>query len=152
MIMDRYARPAKIQLKVSTLILRELDWILDDPYMFTLVRRDIAKHYKTSRQGCRPVSVEVTLQMSSCASARNDQIAKSNRKCATMNAIGGGSVSTRNRCRIIPPWWRSRSEAMRELLRKDGERYPQCALVDRLMFALGRMWGSIWDRATRRRE
>jgi glycosyltransferase involved in cell wall biosynthesis len=48
--------------------------------------------------------------------------------------------------------WTPWSEAMRELLREDGGRYPQCVLVDRLMFALGRAWGSVWDRAGRRRE
>lgn len=64
MIIDRYARPANILVpQVSDPILQELDWILDDPSLFDLVRRDLAKHYKTSRKGRRPVPVEVTLRM-----------------------------------------------------------------------------------------
>jgi IS5 family transposase len=64
MIIDRYARPANIlEPKVSDPILQELDWILDDPCLFALVQRDMAKHYKASRKGRRPVPVEVTLRM-----------------------------------------------------------------------------------------
>lgn len=64
MIIDRYARPANIlEPKVSDPILQELDWMLDDPGLFALVRRDMAKHYKASRKGRRPVPVEVTLRM-----------------------------------------------------------------------------------------
>ena len=43
------------------------------------------------------------------------------------------SGSKANLSLLWTPW----SEAMRELLREDGGRYPQCVLVDRLMFALG---------------
>jgi hypothetical protein len=64
MIIDRYARPANIlEPKVSDPILQELDWILDDPYLLALVRRDLAKHYKASPKGRHPVPVEVTLRM-----------------------------------------------------------------------------------------
>jgi IS5 family transposase len=64
MIIDRYARPANIpELTVSDPILQELDWILDDPCLFALVRRDLAKHYQASRKGRHPVPVEVTLRM-----------------------------------------------------------------------------------------
>jgi IS5 family transposase len=64
MIIDCYARPANLpESSVSDPILQELDWILDDPYMFALVRRDMAKHYKASRKGRHPVPVEVTLRM-----------------------------------------------------------------------------------------
>ena len=64
MIIDRYARPANIaEPTVSDPILQELNWILDDPYLFALVRRDLAKHYKASRKGRQPVPVEVTLRM-----------------------------------------------------------------------------------------
>jgi len=38
MIIDRYARPANLSEPiVSDPILQELDWILDDPYLFALV-------------------------------------------------------------------------------------------------------------------
>ena len=64
MIIDRYVRPANIsEPTVSDPILQELDWILDDPCLFALVRRDLAKHYQASRKGRRPVPVEVTLRM-----------------------------------------------------------------------------------------
>jgi hypothetical protein len=47
MIIDRYARPANLSEPiVSDPILQELDWILDHPYLFALVRREMAKHYK----------------------------------------------------------------------------------------------------------
>jgi hypothetical protein len=39
MIIDRYARPANLSEPiVSDPILQELDWILDDPYLFALTR------------------------------------------------------------------------------------------------------------------
>lgn len=64
MIIDRYIRPANFP-DVSTTdpILLELDWILDDPVLFELVRRDFAKHYKPSRKGRRPIAIEVVLRM-----------------------------------------------------------------------------------------
>jgi transposase, IS5 family len=64
MIIDRYIRPANFpECKTSDPILQELDWILDDPYLFDLVRRDFAKHYKPSRKGRRPIAIEVVLRM-----------------------------------------------------------------------------------------
>lgn len=64
MIIDRYIRPANFpELKTSDPILQELDWILDDPYLFDLVRHDFANHYKPSRRGRRPIAVEVVLRM-----------------------------------------------------------------------------------------
>ena len=64
MIIDRYARLANIsEPTASDPVLQELDWILDDPYLFALVRRDMAKHYKASGKGRPPVPVEVTLRM-----------------------------------------------------------------------------------------
>jgi IS5 family transposase len=44
-------------------MLQELDWILDDPRLFALVRHDMAQHYKASRKGRPPVPVEVALRM-----------------------------------------------------------------------------------------
>jgi len=64
MIIDRYIRPANFpELKTTDPILQELDWILDDPYLFDLVRRDFAMHYKPSRKGRRPIAVEVIWRM-----------------------------------------------------------------------------------------
>lgn len=64
MIIDRYTRPANFpEWKTTDPILQELDWILDDPYLFDLVRRDFAQHYKPSRKGRRPIAVEVVLRM-----------------------------------------------------------------------------------------
>lgn len=64
MIIDRYIRPANFpECKTSDPILQELDWILDDPVLFDLVRRDFARHYKPSRKGRRPIAVEVVLRM-----------------------------------------------------------------------------------------
>ena len=64
MIIDRYVRPANFpEVKTTDPILLELDWILDDPVLFELVRRDFAKHYKSSRKGRRPIAVEVVLRM-----------------------------------------------------------------------------------------
>jgi len=64
MIIDRYHRPANFpEGKTSDSIWQELDWILDDPYLFDLVRRDFAQHYTPSRKGRRPIAVEVVLRM-----------------------------------------------------------------------------------------
>lgn len=64
MIIDRYVRPANFpEVKTTDPILLELDWILDDPVLFELVRRDFAKHYKSSRKGRRPIAIEVVLRM-----------------------------------------------------------------------------------------
>lgn len=64
MIIDRYSRPANFpECPTSDPILQELDWILDDPILFDLVRRDLAQHYKPSHKGRRPIAVEVIWRM-----------------------------------------------------------------------------------------
>ncbi len=64
MIIDRYVRPANFpECTTSDPILQEWDWILDDPVLFDLVRRDFAQHYQPSRKGRRPMAVEVVLRM-----------------------------------------------------------------------------------------
>jgi IS5 family transposase len=64
MIINRYSRPANFpECKTSDPILQELDWILDDPVLFDLVRHDFAQHYKPSRKGRHPIAVEVVLRM-----------------------------------------------------------------------------------------
>jgi transposase, IS5 family len=64
MIIDRYARPENFTARsLSDPILQELDWILDDPKLFALVRHDLVQHYQRSKAGRRPVPVEVTLRL-----------------------------------------------------------------------------------------
>jgi IS5 family transposase len=64
MIIDRYIRPANFpECQTTDPILQEWDWILDDPILFELVRRDFAEHYKSSRKGRRPIAIEVILRM-----------------------------------------------------------------------------------------
>jgi IS5 family transposase len=64
MIIDRYSRPANFpECQTSDPILQELDWILDDPILFDLVRHDFAQHYKPSCKGRRPIAVEVVWRM-----------------------------------------------------------------------------------------
>ena len=64
MIIDRYVRPENYSAaSLSDPILQELDWILEDPELFRLVQQDLARHYKRSKVGRRPVPVEVTLRL-----------------------------------------------------------------------------------------
>ncbi len=64
MIIARYVRPENFTApSLSDPILQELDWILDDPKLFALVRHDLAQHYKHSKVGRRPIAVEVTLRL-----------------------------------------------------------------------------------------
>ncbi len=64
MIIERYTRPANFpECKTTDPILHELHWILDDPDLFALVRRDFAQHYKPSRKGRCPIAIEVILRM-----------------------------------------------------------------------------------------
>lgn len=64
MIIDAYTRPENCVLaSISDPILQELDWILEDPELFRLVRGDMARHYKHSKYGRHPVPIEVTLRM-----------------------------------------------------------------------------------------
>jgi transposase, IS5 family len=64
MIIDRYSRPANFpECQTTDPILQELDWILDDPVLFDLVRGDFAQHYKPTRKGRHPIAIEVILRM-----------------------------------------------------------------------------------------
>lgn len=64
MIIDRYVRPEGLpSSSLSDPILQEMDWILEDPELFRLVRGDLAKHYKKSKYGRPPVPVEVSLRL-----------------------------------------------------------------------------------------
>ena len=64
MIIDRYERPGnRLAANLSDPILQELDRILEDPELFRLVRRDLARHYKPSKRGRYPIPVEVTLRL-----------------------------------------------------------------------------------------
>jgi len=64
MIIDRYVQPENdCRASLSDPILQELDWILEDPELFRLVRRDLARHYKRSKHGRPPVPIEVTLRL-----------------------------------------------------------------------------------------
>ncbi len=64
MIIDRYVHSGNFTAPaLSDPILEELDWILDDPSLFALVRHDLAQHYKRSSVGRHPIAVEVTLRM-----------------------------------------------------------------------------------------
>jgi IS5 family transposase len=64
MIIERYPRPANFpECQTSDPILQELDWILDDPVLFNLVRHDLAQHYKPSRKGRHPIAMEVVWRL-----------------------------------------------------------------------------------------
>ena len=78
-------------------------------------------------------------------SASNILTLRANYRTLARKSFGYGVASRRlDRARFparkadLSLLWTPWSEAMRELLREDGGRYPQCVLVDRLMFALGR--------------
>jgi len=64
MIIDRYERPSDwCESAVSDPLMREMDWLLDDPPLVKLVRRDLAKHYASGALGRHSVPVEVTLRL-----------------------------------------------------------------------------------------
>ena len=64
MIIDRYERAENwTAATLSDPILQELDELLEDAQLFSLVRRDLAQHYKRSTVGRPPVPVEVTLRL-----------------------------------------------------------------------------------------
>jgi hypothetical protein len=64
MIIERYERPVDwVAAEPSDPILQELDWILDDPELFALFRRDLKAHYKSSRRGRHTVSLEATYRL-----------------------------------------------------------------------------------------
>jgi hypothetical protein len=59
MIIERYEHPVDFTAPaLSSPILQELDWILDDPKLFALFCHDLKQHYKTSRAGRRPIPAE----------------------------------------------------------------------------------------------
>jgi transposase, IS5 family len=64
MIIDRYERPVeRAEPTVSDPILQEMDWMLDDPQLVALVRRDLRGHYRPSPYGRHSVPVEVILRL-----------------------------------------------------------------------------------------
>jgi IS5 family transposase len=64
MIIARYARPRDWHVQqTSDPILREMDWLLDDPALFRLVYDDLSKHYARSEMGRHSVPVEVTYRL-----------------------------------------------------------------------------------------
>jgi IS5 family transposase len=64
MIIDRYERPENWMIvSLSDPILQELDGQLEDRELLSLVKRDLARHYKRSKFGRPPVPVEVTLRL-----------------------------------------------------------------------------------------
>lgn len=64
MIIERYERPVDFTAPaLSSPILQEWDWILDDSKLFALFCHDLKQHYKTSRVGRRPIPAEVTYRM-----------------------------------------------------------------------------------------
>ena len=64
MIIDRYVRPEGApSTSLSDPILQELDWMLEDPELFRLVRGDLAKHYRNTQRGRHPIPIEVTLRL-----------------------------------------------------------------------------------------
>jgi IS5 family transposase len=61
MLLDCYPRPADwLTPDMSDSILRRMDWIMEDARIHALIRKDLARYYKDSKDGRRPVPVEVT--------------------------------------------------------------------------------------------
>jgi hypothetical protein len=56
MIIDQHERPEN----GSDPILQELDWILENAELVRLARQDLARHYKRSKLGWRPVPIEAS--------------------------------------------------------------------------------------------
>jgi transposase, IS5 family len=64
MIIDRYECPVeRAEPPMSDPILQELDWIVEDPQLLALVRRDLRRHYRPSQCGRHSVPVEVLLRL-----------------------------------------------------------------------------------------
>ena len=64
MIIERYERPVDwVAPEPNDPLLRELDWILDDPELWGLFQRDLKAHYKPSRRGRPTVSLEATFRL-----------------------------------------------------------------------------------------
>jgi len=61
MLLDCYPRPVDLLVpEMSDPILRRMDWILEDARIHALIRKDLALHYKDTKDGRRPIPVEVT--------------------------------------------------------------------------------------------
>lgn len=61
MLLDCYPRPVDRSVpEISDPILRRMDWIMEDSRIHALIRKDLARYYKDSNDGRRPVPVEVT--------------------------------------------------------------------------------------------
>ena len=61
MLLDCYPRPVDLLVpEMSDPILRRMDWILEDARIHALIRKDLAQHYKGTKDGRRPIPVEVT--------------------------------------------------------------------------------------------
>jgi transposase, IS5 family len=64
MIIVRYERPRDWRVvQTSDPILREMDWLLDDPILFKLVHADLSKHYARSEMGRHSVPIEVLYRL-----------------------------------------------------------------------------------------
>ncbi|SRR6266851_3459488 len=64
MIIARYELPGDWHVtQTSDPILREMDWLLDDPSLFKLVYHDLSEHYARSALGRPSVAVEVTYRL-----------------------------------------------------------------------------------------
>ena len=60
MIIERYERPGeRVEPTVSDPILQEMDWLVDDPQLLALVRRDLRRHYSPTPYGRHSVPLEV---------------------------------------------------------------------------------------------
>ena len=61
MLLNCYPRPVDLLVpEMSDPILRRMDWILEDARIHALIRKDLALHYKDTKDGRRPIPVEVT--------------------------------------------------------------------------------------------
>jgi mRNA-degrading endonuclease toxin of MazEF toxin-antitoxin module len=64
MIIGRYERPVdRVEPTVSDPILQERDWLLDDPPLLALLRRELRQHYSPAPCGRHSVPVEVLLRL-----------------------------------------------------------------------------------------
>ena len=64
MIIDRYERPVdRVEPTVSDPLLQEMAWLLDDPPLVALMRRDLQQHYSPAPCGRHSVPVEVLLRL-----------------------------------------------------------------------------------------
>ena len=55
MLLDCYPRPVDLPVpEISDPILRRMDWIMEDARIHALIRKDLARYYKDSKDGRRP--------------------------------------------------------------------------------------------------